>query len=103
MAHVESGIELPAEPPRTDRADLVAGHLGHGLSLQEASALDLASVEIELCEPAEIGSRAEQPGVAGHPAQRPGVFVVDLAPHQPSTSILLVFGRCNAWLEPRRG
>src|SRR5437870_10863711 len=54
LAHVVVGVELPAKAAPVDTLDLVACHLGYRLGLQQSRALQLAAIEIQLGEPADV-------------------------------------------------
>ncbi len=81
LGAVVRGVDVPAEP-----AFLTGGgragieHQANGLRLQDARAVRRdAAVEKHLSKDREVIGRAEQPGVAGDAAERPGPGIVNHA------------------------
>ena len=94
MAHEVVAVQLPAQAAPFQVANLVAGHLSDGFGPQQPHPVEYPAIEIELREAAEVRGRGENARVAGNPAQRPGVLIVDLAPdHAAADGVLVLRGR----------
>src|SRR5690606_39011597 len=90
-AHIPDLVEFETESVRVvgELAVVVREQLQHGARTEDAFPGVGAAVQQRLPEHTQIPRRGEQSRVAGHPAQRPGVLVVYLAPDQTARRLLL--------------